>query len=226
MKQNMQIAFILLTLAVLPVAWAASIVGSKHDLSTSNYYGAYPGATTEICVFCHTPHGGNDGVVTGPIWNRKLTDSGSFTLYGGSTGTPNNASIICLSCHDGVSSVGDSSAVDPYDTHNIINNPGPGHATTPATPNCRACHPSGGVMPSTIWRIGADLSDDHPVSVSYALAKLNPDFGLKDTPTGGIKLFNGMVECASCHDVHNPQNGTFLRVSNDGSGLCKTCHEK
>ena len=73
---------------------------------------------------------------------------------------------------------------------------------------------------------GTDLSDDHPVSIDYAIKRaLDPD-AFEVTPTGGIKLFNGMVECASCHDVHNPQNGTFLRVSNTGSGLCKTCHIK
>jgi len=34
------------------------------------------------------------------------------------------------------------------------------------------------------------------------------------------------VECASCHDVHTANNGTFLRVSNYGSGLCLSCHVK
>ncbi|WP_457595465.1 hypothetical protein, partial [Hydrogenimonas sp.] len=47
-------------------AWSASIIGSKHDLSTTNYYGPYSGATTQICVFCHTPHGGNVGF-EGPL---------------------------------------------------------------------------------------------------------------------------------------------------------------
>jgi predicted CXXCH cytochrome family protein len=34
------------------------------------------------------------------------------------------------------------------------------------------------------------------------------------------------VECASCHDVHTANNGTFLRVSNYASGLCLSCHVK
>ncbi len=34
------------------------------------------------------------------------------------------------------------------------------------------------------------------------------------------------VECASCHDVHNSGNGTFLRVSNLKSALCFACHNK
>jgi len=38
--------------------------------------------------------------------------------------------------------------------------------------------------------------------------------------------FQPFVECASCHDPHNPANGTFLRVSNDNSDVCLACHVK
>jgi predicted CXXCH cytochrome family protein len=49
--------------------------------------------------------------------------------------------------------------------------------------------------------------------------------------TTGNKL---QVECASCHDPHGVPSGgsgsmffpTFLRMSNDGSRLCLTCHTK
>lgn len=34
------------------------------------------------------------------------------------------------------------------------------------------------------------------------------------------------VECASCHDPHTTANATFLRVSNTGSNVCLTCHNK
>lgn len=34
------------------------------------------------------------------------------------------------------------------------------------------------------------------------------------------------VECATCHDVHNNANKTFLRVPNSGSQLCFACHNK
>ena len=34
------------------------------------------------------------------------------------------------------------------------------------------------------------------------------------------------VECATCHDVHNSGNGSFLRVSNARSALCLACHVK
>jgi predicted CXXCH cytochrome family protein len=33
------------------------------------------------------------------------------------------------------------------------------------------------------------------------------------------------IECSSCHDPHTT-NPLFLRVSNEGSRLCLTCHDK
>ncbi|MDQ1267713.1 MAG: hypothetical protein QG560_356 [Campylobacterota bacterium] len=219
----MKIKFVLSFVLYIPlVLFGASIVGSKHDLSLSNYYGTYAGSTTEVCVFCHTPHAANEDI-DGPLWNRQFTDTGVFTLYQGVAGTPNNASILCLSCHDGVSGEGDSSAVAAFETHNLINNPGSGHATNPATPNCYACHFSGGMYPGQEWRIGPNLTNDHPVSVIYPNTA-QQDF--LETPMNGVKLYNGMVECSSCHDVHNPANGTFLRVSNVNSALCNSCHVK
>ena len=43
----------------------AGVVGSKHDFTAANGTAGNPGggaqsttaATTEVCVFCHTPHG-------------------------------------------------------------------------------------------------------------------------------------------------------------------------
>jgi len=38
--------------------------------------------------------------------------------------------------------------------------------------------------------------------------------------------FGPTVECASCHNPHKTDNGSFLRRSNAGSALCKACHIK
>lgn len=50
---------------------------------------------------------------------------------------------------------------------------------------------------------------------------------------GAVGAPSQTVECASCHDPHgvpDPSTGkfnpTFLRVKNDGSALCLTCHTK
>ncbi len=221
--------YLLLIVVSFQFVLADKIGGSKHDLSINNPYGFFAGASTEICIFCHTPHASNTDIKK-PIWNRKITDTSAFTLYSGIAGTPNNASMVCLSCHDGVSGLGDESAVAPFDTHNVINNPGAGHEGKTATPNCYACHFSGEMYPQVNWRIGPNLTDDHPVSVNYAVA-VSMNAGLfRDSPINGVKLFDGFVECASCHSVHDPANTPFLRTPNstagNGSGLCKSCHLK
>ena len=46
------------------------------------------------------------------------------------------------------------------------------------------------------------------------------------TITNGSGNPEPMVECASCHDPHNPDNGTFLRTANTSSAVCTSCHVK
>ncbi len=223
----------------------ASIIGSKHDLSATNEYGNFYGeASTQICVFCHTPHAANSDLTDGslgqaPIWNRKITDETQFQLYAGSFSlpigpTPSPISVACLSCHDGVSAIGGVSAVASSDVHVIINTPGSGSVTA-INPNCSACHPfarpnGGELYPSEAWQIGADLTNDHPISIDYATSQAHLPTEFEILPLNGVKLFNGKVECASCHDVHAGGVNFFLRTPNsgsgEGSGLCKSCHVK
>lgn len=201
---------------------AGTIVHSKHDLSATNFYGPSTSANKEICVFCHTPHGSSSTLT--PLWNRTITNTAAFQMYGESSSqghVPSMASIVCLSCHDGVSSQG-VSAVASADTHSLINPP----TTDIGGPNCTACHfGASGTYPSKVWQIGPNLSDDHPVSVSYTTALTRDPTGFVANPVS-VKLFGAGkdVECATCHDVHDPDNGSFLRVNNAGSALCNTCH--
>jgi len=84
--------------------------------------------TSEICVFCHTPHHtlttttpGHPSYAPAPIWNRKSAATsfiGYGTTIGGSNITANaygGVTLACLSCHDGVTT---------FD--NIVNAPGSG----------------------------------------------------------------------------------------------------
>jgi predicted CXXCH cytochrome family protein len=84
--------------------------------------------------------------------------------------------------------------------------------------------------------MGTDLTDDHPISFTYNAALAGDDGGLVDPETtasglgGTIEadlLFNGRLECASCHDPHDELgNDRMLRLSNAGSAFCLACHEK
>ena len=230
---------LVLALPVNSIAGSGTIVGSKHDLSS--------GTTTEICVFCHTPHTFNDdvnkdgvndmsvtaggGPANAPLWNRNLTTvNGMFTPYKSATmnqdcpDTPSPVSLACLSCHDEVGG-GAVLWTGNNEVHNLVNEPNLGDSL----PQCTACHP-GGNLPGSWWQIGPDISNEHPVSIDYETTYINDPY-FKEPPSfrtgwSTVKLFNGRVECPSCHAVHDPTNVPFLRVNNTGSSLCYTCHDK
>src|SRR3972149_4497546 len=54
-----------------------NVRGTRHNLSASRTIDSNLKftATTEVCVFCHTPHGGRADVAGGsaPLWNRALS---------------------------------------------------------------------------------------------------------------------------------------------------------
>lgn len=208
----------------------AGVVGSQHDMTgatgTSNFSGSFSGDNNEPCVYCHTPHGSAAGIQ--PLWNRNLNTSTGFIVYNSATmdstpaATPSQISLLCLSCHDGVSAI-----------NALINTPGPG--STPLV--------VGGF--SKIGELGSfakfvnigdgdpaapgavNLSNDHPVSISWAARGA----GFLATPTAPVKLVNGMVECTSCHDVHNGTPYTvggvqFMIRDNTSSAICTSCHTK
>lgn len=96
----------------------------------------------EVCIFCHTPHGGrsNVGGVAGvaPIWNRRLSDPMSFMPYTspnfdgqdmlGAPGRPKGVSLACLSCHDGAVAfdalINSSGSGGFFPTNRVQNGPG------------------------------------------------------------------------------------------------------
>jgi hypothetical protein len=162
-----------------------SIADSWHNLGAGNTKGVTPNGgspanhsndTGEICVFCHTPHGG-DSSASVPLWNRNISTPPTYTRYsdlGTSTFDAAEApigsiTIGCLSCHDG------TQAIDA-----VLNAPGSGNYTAPgnAPPRLGANFvgddQSGGKLAATngagaavVQMLGTDLSNDHPVSMQY-----------------------------------------------------------
>ncbi|MCF6222176.1 MAG: hypothetical protein L3J34_00480 [Flavobacteriaceae bacterium] len=201
--------FLTLSLVMLMSSFGFSqITGSDHDFSTENWNN-----TGEICIVCHTPHNADITVPDAPLWNHEVTQA-NFTLYdspsfeGSATiGQPSGASKLCLSCHDG------TVAMDNF-----------GGRT------------NGGDFMTGGDLIGTDLSNDHPISFTYDAALATSDGGLYDPTTtnsgvGGTIdadfLLAGQLQCSSCHDVHNGAGlPNLLRVTNAGSALCLTCHDK
>ncbi len=199
-------AAFLLSLAAISSAGAQGVVGSAHDLSAVG---------EQVCIYCHTPH--NADVTTplaeAPLWNRTITST-TFTMYDSPTidmtiaTDPQGVSLACLSCHDGVTAY-----------NSII----------------RGVATNIGVM-AGLRAVGADgLGNDHPISITYdttvtgdtAFVAANPDGTIG--PSSELPLYGTLqdqVECATCHNPHVTTNGSFLRISNNASAMCLTCHVK
>ena len=194
-----------LLLAVWVVGAQAQIADSSaHNLSANSTWSftsanAKASNTNEVCVFCHTPHRTTSAQL---LWNRTNPSASNFTMYvplSGNTGTLGDASLRCLSCHDGVTAF-----------NAVVKNP-----STGAPDNS-------GKMDTTAFPAGTNLTNDHPVGFTVPTTT-----GWKSTPGSGgfAELYSGKVECASCHDPHTNQ-AKFLRASNTNSQICKDCHDK
>ncbi len=192
----------------VPPASGASIVNSKHNLSTSGAGTIKAVTESEVCIFCHAPH---NTTPQAPLWNRDSSGS-TYTPYSSTTakaaiGQPTGASKLCLSCHDGTVALG----------------------MVHSRPTAIAMQGGVTVMPSGPARLGTDLADDHPVSFTYdsGLAAANGELKDPGTLTGPVRLDqNGQVQCTACHDPHNDQYGDFLVLNNSASALCHSCHNK
>lgn len=222
----------------------------------------------EVCIFCHTPHNAIiDDVGDGsgnrvPLWNRNFgpssdpnRDKTGFSLYSSATlnatafslDQPKGYTLLCLSCHDGITAI---NAVVQHNRNNPITmydfdqlgdawNPSfpdhyPGMNIGGATPNTYSDPYYGTVNSNT-----KDLSDDHPVSFVFdsSLVLQDPKLKLPDA-SSKLKLFNGRLECPTCHNPHEEGGGyakgtdeyeinmPFLRVTKDKSQICTDCHIK
>lgn len=239
--------WVLLISAIMAGSAFPSIVNSKHDLSVT---GPGPiksaptasGGTTEICVFCHTPH---SATLDAPLWNRSLP-VGSYTTYTSdvlakldypAVEDPLNPSApgakahmktkICMACHDGTIAMG-----------TVVNYPANIETSMPfiGTVDNKMPQAAAGYM-------GTDIRDDHPVAVKHqpgSTAGQDPELKTLGA-TDKVRLYNAAtgrasnndgtndgdyVECTSCHDPHVATFGKFLIDDNQNSKLCRSCHNK
>ena len=245
------------------------ITGSKHDFQAQTW------SDQEICKPCHTPHNA-DITLTGRLWAHDLSTA-TYKYHGGTVASSDGstsldagtgsaaqtdmdqASRLCLSCHDGTVALDSFMGKDPTkvtgEKIGIYAN--------------SAEHYNPDLAGATL-----DLSNDHPVGYKAAYKE---DAGLtivggvvtageaRYKPTAqvmgsGLKLAISKtalpasytwrtatkadgtayatpgqstnyysVSCVSCHNVHNsgaPEERGLLRISNVGSAMCLTCHNK
>ncbi|MEH6470464.1 MAG: hypothetical protein V7752_04370 [Halopseudomonas sp.] len=263
-----------------------SISNTRHNLSQSTIGGGsvvmdpYRNDYGAVCVYCHTPHGGNTQIEA-PLWNRTFNDNTYVTYDTLRTSSitspitqPGVNSLTCLSCHDG------TLAVD-----SILNMPGSGRYSPSETSQnndflngwsnpsgadvgvhmglnkteCLTCHAPGTEAGATAtdftaFALGTDLTNDHPIGILLPVNRVGDDFNDPAASSPGLRYYDNdgderadkdeirfydtgegpEVECASCHDPHGVEslgsgsqfNPTFLRVSNNASAVCQTCHNK
>lgn len=202
---------------------------------------------TEICIFCHTPHGGStaDG---SKLWNRGDPETTSFSLYATPTTAisynataqaaanyyntaglyPNGASRLCMSCHDGISAIGD-----------VLNDTGGGAGIPMLGGNDTIVDVRGSGYNTII-----DLSTSHPISFVYddnTRAAINMFEAFNSTyfvqfVDSAMTPLDGKdrMQCTTCHDPHTDTrlaDDTYLPMWRYNSGItgsydpvCNNCH--
>ncbi len=254
-----------LTWMVLATALAAvptnaervsDVRGTKHNLSVSGPGNVKALSETQVCVFCHTPHGGAPAP-TGLLWNRQLSGA-TYTAYQSSSIEadiaelslgPGGTSKLCLSCHDGTLAIGNV---------NVLNATGPATVALQGTAADGTMPSGAGADTGFTRRLGVDLTNDHPISFTFDAALAARDGELR--APDGVKVGNRLVgvspkpvlpldaqqvQCTSCHDPHvrdnDPAKGNikFLRANRfqeaPATGgayspatdiICLGCHDK
>lgn len=243
---------VVVMLLVTTSVWAAKtwdVSATTHNLGSTATatYGIYVASNEdEVCIFCHTPHG---GTLNTPLWNRTLPNQAGAAAFSHYTSTtlsqplkalsttrPISAeSLLCMSCHDGVIGVG---TLVNY-SNRTVGNPSNEGAYIPymfGAPGSAIGDSWTNDLPTR------DLRDDHPISFSYFDVKADVAKGGRlhtslDARNAGIRFFGAdaagglKVECSSCHDPHVNGNidsayAPFLVMPNTGSALCLACHIK
>lgn len=240
------LTFALLGLALLwggdalavPLAGHPSSNQNKHNLS-STADDAHPhaaaGETTEICKFCHTPHGASP---QSTLWNRPdpTGPGGGFPLYSGALVIkgddplvpnatdnsqygvgeyPNGASKLCLSCHDGYTSMGvllDGSSIAMRSGQDLLSGA--------MQIDLAASHPISFVYDSAVF---GDLEASAKTG-EYADPSTLPAY----VPLDGQER----MQCTTCHDPHEDTNldglgYPFWRHDTGATpydDVCNACH--
>lgn len=188
------------------------------------------GGSRSLCSYCHAPHIPKDGIAQ-PLWARASQVGKTFGYYQNPNsidasisdpGTSDNYSSYCLSCHDG--SVGIFAAT-------AYTQPPFG---SPAADNHKVSY-SANVVNGEF-----DLQHVHPVNFDYnavqalvpqeLYAAQNSTYKVWSGDNGSgsqttVRLFNGTMQCSSCHNPHM-NSGIGLVYSSNYGKLCVSCHKK
>ncbi|HSF94657.1 MAG TPA: cytochrome c3 family protein [Thermohalobaculum sp.] len=225
--RSLMIAGLLTAAFAGQAAAQVTVVGSPHDLSAP----AGGLDNDEVCVYCHTPHGGNNA--TGPLWN-KLAQGLAYDTYDATTtidgtilGTLDKVSLACLTCHDG------TQAPDV-----VINAPNSGFDGVGGGDGLTETKLSDKLAltgaPNIGGAGGTDLTNDHPIAIQYG--GYNPGTGVIDPDINSANLQSApgtlgtiwWVETGTTPLVRNKEDLILYTRDNGGDQPfveCGTCHD-
>jgi len=233
MKLIARVGMLALIVCISLSAFAArapksAVFGSPHDFKSVGEYSPAGGASYTLCNFCHIAHKFGSAP-TGPgylLWNHTLSNVASYGVYTSDSmrSTPTElggqmtVSNLCLSCHDGTIAVNSWYEVQ-------------------AGPNFQPLPQGTFIMAQD--HTARDLTKQHPVNFTYPDATTAAAIGIQPAAdvnsidgSGNVPLFQGKMQCATCHDPHAGPSVShlFFRVfpstpaqTTTGS-FCVYCH--
>ncbi|MEK7263568.1 MAG: cytochrome c3 family protein [Bacteroidota bacterium] len=229
-----------------PVGLTGTTQGTKslmlkgpHDFSIDSgavTAGHAVGASKKTCGYCHAVHIPSTGVAA-PLWVRSIPTGGSYGVYQNANSldiTPGevkgtaNYSQFCMSCHDGSFMFTSAAYEGGKRPRQASGTSWPAWADTVVMPT--AANMNNGEYA---------MSHTHPVNFTYSDAVTADPGGLFAAATATYvyldntgtspkaigRLFDGKMQCSSCHDPHL-SSGIGLVGSTDYGKLCVACHKK
>ena len=186
------------------------------------------GSVSIACLSCHDGSQAMDVMINAP-------GSGGYNatgarLAGTWTGTTvNGTSGVMLNTGDRISAVGKDN--DLTNDHPISIQYGGGGITSTSTDTRDADFNSTAtsvINGTSVWWVDVDTATvgGSPVT-GTALLREKTDMILYTRIESSLANEpEPFVECASCHDPHQSNTSTFLRIDNSGSAVCMACHVK
>jgi len=230
-------------IALLPALMTANAIADIRTTPHSLVKKSVKPDASDVCIFCHTPSVSGVPPAHAPLWQRAIGTDLVFTIYddigrlGQGKDSVGSQSIACLSCHDSnqARAISKTSEDHPFGVpyqgsikhrpqRRMPQQPKGGDEGAPAvharnlvaTEDFRDAS-EGTVEQRTVWWVSTT-----GITARRTRNDL-PLYARRDAESGGKTL--PFIECGSCHDPHS-SNDLFLRLPNDGSRLCLTCHTK
>lgn len=195
------------------------------------------GASNNLCGYCHAAHINVTGIAN-PLWIRASVVG--TKNFGAPYSNPNsldadvepveatdNYSSFCLSCHDGSAMFTAAAYTE-------------GRRPRTATGKSWATYENATVTEEANIVDGEfNLAHVHPVNFDYNAAQALDPVGIwpaqaatyvwsGDNGSGvttSVRLFDGYMQCSSCHNPHM-RTGIGTVLSGNFGRLCVSCHQK